>query len=359
MDTNTLSDYSLFYDLSNRKGVGHIFNEYMGFNKGDIVPVGVSHGVDFEHCYQPMDVYSTEPIYWAYNTRIFERAKKIKPCLLMPHPWSILVHENDFIKGKGTLIIGPPPGISNDQLLYDKVKKDITSDWSILIKGGVKESMQFWADKGVKPITSGNNNNERFFYDLFYMLSKYRNIVACTFSSAVIFSASIGKNIIFIDGYRYTAYDTPKYLDIVNFESDYSKLVVSEFLNSPKDRVTDLAKEILGFDLISQRYRAKQDYLKLLESIDKPVFSRKIEQKHFLNFKIELAKFFSRPDIINRSFMDLILLPKKIVSKNKVMVKTMDELSIWVDGKNENNFTSYLIPYKKGVTIPGEAVDKY
>lgn len=359
LDINTLESYSFFYGLSNKKGVGKIFNEYLDFEKGSVVPVGVSHGVDFEHCYQPMDVYGSEPIFWAYNTRIFKRAKAIKPCLLMAHPWSIIVSKQELVKGHGTLIIGPPPGRSNDQILYDKIKKDITSDWSILIKGGVEESMQFWREKGVKPITAGNNSNERFFYDLFNMLSSYKNIVACTFSSAVIFAASIGKKVIFVNGYKYTAYDTPKYLDIINLESDYSKFVVSEFFNSPEDQVTDLAKEILGFDLLSQKRRVKQEYLELLESIDKPAFSRKTEQDHFLKFKIELARIFSRPDLINRSFMDLVLLPKKIILKNEVMVKTMDELSIWIDGKNESNFTNYLVPYKKGITIPGEAVDKY
>ena len=359
MDINTLSDHSFFYGLSSRKGVSHIFNEYMGFDKGNIVPVGVSHGVDFEHCYQPMDVYSTEPIYWAYNARMFERAKKIKPCLLMPHPWSIIVNNNDFIKGSGTLIIGPPPGISNDQLLYDKVKKDITSDWSILIKGGVKGSMQFWKEKGVKPITAGNDKNDRFFYDLFYLLSNYRNIVVCTFSSAAIFAASIGKKIIFINGYEYTAYDTPELLNIVNFESEYSKYVVSEFFNSTEDNVSALAKDILGFDLLSQKPKAKADYLDLLESLDSPVFCKKIEQEKFLHLKISLAKAFSRPDLINRSVMDLALVLKKTIIKNEVMIKTLNELSIWTDGRSQSNFRSHLVPYKKGITIPGEAVDKY
>ena len=359
MDRNTLSDYSFFYNLSNEKGINHIFNEYMDFDRDDIVPVGVSHGVDFEHCYHPMDVYSTEPIYWAYNTRIFERAKKIKPCLLMAHPWAIVVSENNLIKGSGTLIIGPPPGRSNDQLLYDKVKNDITSDWSILIKGGIKESMQFWKEKGVKPITAGNNDNGRFFYDLFDMLSRYENIVACTFSSAVIFAASIEKNISFIEGYQYTCYETPNYLDIINFESSYSKFVVSEFVNNDKEDISGLAREILGFDLLLQKDRVKQDYFNLLENIDSPVFCKKLEQERLIKLKISLARLSSRPDLINRSILDLVLAFKKIILKNKVMIKTLDELSIWLDGKNKSNFISRLVPYKKGVTIPGKAVDKY
>lgn len=360
MNINTLSDYRFFYGSSSRKGVSHIFNEYMGFDKGDIVPLSISHGIDFEHCYEPMDIYSREPIHWASNTRIYERAKKIKPCLLMAHPWSIIVNGNDLIKGSGTLIIGPPPGISNDQLLYNKVKKDITSDWSILIKGGVKGSMQFWKEKGVKPITVGNDENNRFFYDLFYLLSSYRNIVVCTFSSAAIFAASIGKKIIFIDGYEYTTYDNLDYLDIVNFESEYSKYVVSAFVNSTEDNVSDLARDILGFDLLSQKSKIKNDYLNLLESLSHPVFC-KTQNSLLLHSKIHLAKKLSRPKFINESLMDLSSSFRNRIVKNKkgIMVKTLDEISIWLEGRNESNFSASYVPYKKGVTIPGKATDKY
>lgn len=360
MNISNLSDYRFLYGSSNRKGVSHIFNEYMSFDKDNIVPVSISHGVDFEHCYEPMDIYSREPIHWASNTRIYERAKKIKPCLLMAHPWSIIVNEKDLIKGSGTLIIGPPPGMSNDQLLYDKIKKDIASDWAILIKGGVKGSIQFWKEKGVKPITVGNDENNRFFHDLFYLLSSYRNIVACTFSSAAIFAASIGKKIIFIDGYEYTNYDTPEYLNIVNFESKYSKYVVSEFLNGTKDNVSDLARDILGFDLISQKEKAKYDYLNILSSLDSPIFCD-TQNKILLYSKIYLARKLSRPSFVNKSFVDLSLSFKNriIEDKKSVIVKTLDEISIWTEGRNESNFNVSYVPHEKGVTIPGKAVDGY
>ncbi|WP_435980170.1 hypothetical protein [Psychrobacter sp. DM4] len=360
MNKSTLKKYSFFYDLSVRKGVNHIFNEYLGFDDNSIVPVSVSHGVDFEHCYYPMDVYYPEPIHWAYNTRIFERARKTKPCLLMAHPWSIAVHKNNLLQGNGTLLIGPPPGITNDKLLYEKVKNDIDSDWSILIKGGVTESMRFWREKGVKPITAGNNSSDKFFYNLFHMLSNYENIVACTFSSAVIFAASIGKRITFIDGYRYVSYDTPEYLDIINFESDYSRFVVSEFFNNTQDSVTLLAKEILGFDLLPQRNRVKQDYFELLQEIDNPIFSR-LENNSFLQYKAFLAKALNKRSLINKSFMDIIISTKNAVidTKKFAMIKELDENSIWLNGKNDNNFSSFLVPYEKGVTIPGDAVDKY
>jgi len=361
LDIKTLSNYSFFYGLSSRKGVGHIFNEYMGCNRDDVVPVGVSHGIDFEHCHHPMDVYSAEPIYWAYNTRIFERSKNIKPCLLMAHPWSILVNENNLIEGIGTLIIGPPPGRANDQLLYNKVKNDITSDWSILVKGGVKESMQFWKEKGVKPITAGNDNNDRFFHDLFYLLSSYRDIVACTFSSAVIFAASINKKIVFVEGYQYTSYDTITCLAELNFDSVYSKFVVSEFINANKNDVSELAREILGFDLLSQKDRVHQDYLELLKSLDSPIYCRKMYPKKILRLKINLAKFFSKPNLINKSSIELISVfkDKALNDKKNVMVRSIDEISIWLNGVNENNLSNYFVPYKKGVTVPGKAVDRY
>lgn len=360
LNKNTLSNYSLFYGLSKRNGVNHIFNEYMGFDRKNTVPVGISHGIDFEHCYSPMDVYGFEPIHWAYNKRIFEKSKNIKPCLLMAHPWSIVVDKHNLIEGNGTLLIGPPPGVSNDQLLYDKIKNNITSDWSILIKGEVEGSMQFWREKGVNPISAGNNNNPKFFYDLFYLLSSYRYIVACTFSSAVIFAASIGKKISFVDGYKYSSYDSAEYLNIVNFESDYSRSVVSEFINADRMNVSKLAREILGFDMLTQKDRVKCDYFKLLRTIDSPVYS-KVENKVFLQLKTYLALKFSRPGLINKSIGDSFLLfNSKVLGDNKkVMVKTLDEISIWTNGRNKNNFNALLVPYKKNVTIPGGVVDKY
>lgn len=350
-----LNQYKIFYGINNNKGVSDIFNNYMGLDSSNAVPLSISHGVDFEHCYDAMDVYSPPPIHWAYNHRIYERSKKVKPTLLMPHPWSILIDQMKLKPGKGTLVIGPPPGRSNDTKLYELIKNDIDSDWSILVKGksGANQSIDYWKLRGVKPVTVGSNSNLSFYEDLLIILSEYENIIACTFSSALIFAASIEKNIFFLEGYSYKNYDVSNYLEKVNFRSSYSRFVVDTFVKSSKDTTSGLAKEILGFELLNQKKRIKEDYLNIISKLDSPVFCFS-NNKNFFKIKLYLSKILSKPGGINKSFKDYFFDNKKSIVEMEI-----NEISVWLNGVNDQNFNCRTTRFVKGVTIPGTAVDKY
>lgn len=370
MKLKDLEKFRHIYSDSKIYGSNKLLNEFLHLKESSPVPLSLSHGVDFEHCYQPMDINSIAPIHWAYNQRLLERSVAYKPTLLAPHPWAIAVSSLKLpTPNKSALLIGPPPGKSNDLLLFNKIKNKLSSDYSILVKKGEHQSMEFWRKKGIQPITAGDRDNDDFYKDLALLLSQYETIIGCTFSSALIFAASLGKKVEFIEGYYYTAYDSPVYLDeIVNFNSEYAKSFVSQFYNGTREEVTELAKQLLGFDLLADMDRVKKDYLNLIENLDYPVLNKGRENNNLLtyNLKILLAKILTKPNIVNNSMNDIRSKLKKKIFKNSskvvhndLIVKQIDEISVWLDGINDKNLYIYNTPYIEGITIQGTAVDKY
>lgn len=353
MKLHEIEKYRFFYQSVYENDAASIFNRYLGFDNDQIVPLGIAHGVDFEHCHEAMDIYSLAPIHWSYNRRIHARAKKVKPTLLIPHPWSIVASQNKFQEGEGVLIIGPPPGRQNDLNLYNLIRNDIKSDWSILVKGkaGSNQSIDFWESKGVKAVAIANNTNS-FYLDLYLLLSSYKHIVGCTFSSALIFAASIDKSVSLIYGYQYSNYDTSDYLDKVNFNSDYAKYVVSTFVHSDKDSISELSRNILGFDLIQNSSEIRSDFFKLLESLDRPVMNINGFKSYW--FRLYLSRLIKKPGIINKKFKSIA-----VFNQRKIFEMTLDEISIWIDGVDKKNAIFRKVEYKSGVTVPGNAVDSY
>lgn len=353
MKLSKLNKYQSFYNSVYKNGTNSIFNQYMGFDINQVVPLSIAHGVDFEHCYHAMDVYTPAPIHWAYNHRIYERSQKIKPSLLIPHPWAMIASQFTESKGKGTLVIGPPPGKQNDLNLYNLIKNQISSECSILIKrkDGIDASFAFWKSKGLRPIIVPNNDKP-FYLNLYLTLSKYENIIGCTFSSALIFAASINKKITLIHGYSYTNYDTIDYLKKVNFNSQYSREVVSTFSNSDQDTITELSKSILGFDLISNKEKQTSNFYKCVDSLSSPVFTPNRDPLYKL--KLYLGRRLYWPGLINKSLKDIVR-----YQNNDVSVNTLNELSIWLDGINSSNAEFKKVKFQPGITIPGNAFEPY
>lgn len=359
--------YNRYYRSCRKYGVDKIFNNYLGIGTYRTVPLSISHGVDFGHCYHPMDIYNNEPIHWAYNESIYAESVTIKPTLLIPHPWAILASQISLSKGSGTLLIGPPPGKANDLALLEKIRKDIRQDWSILVKQNDVGSIEFWKKQGITPVTAGDPTQDSFYHNLLKIMTHYSTIVSCTFSSALVFAASIGKEVVFIDDFKYTNYDTCNYLKVVNFNSSQAKNVVSQFYHGSSESVEILAKKILGFELLNNEKRLKDDYYRMLEKINFPIYSPTESKDNFYLYKMKtfLSLLLSKPGIVN---LDSIQVENKIrqiiglepkLGNPRIIIKTVDELSIWLNGLNSNNFTCHFVPYIEDVTIPGHPIDPY
>lgn len=335
-------------------GADKIFNIYSGAPCEQVVPLSISHGIDFGHCYGPMDITSIEPIHWSYNEYIHRDAIKIKPSLLAPHPWAMIVEKRSISVGAGTLIIGPPPGVENDMNLLHLIKDKVFGDTSILIKarGNYIPSIEFWRCRGITPICANNLTNH-FYLDLFDLISKYRTIIGCYFSSALIFAASIGKDIELIRGYRYETYDTQNYLKKINFDSDRARSIVQTFLLGDQQKIQISSRELLGMDMALQSKKILAEYLDLIKTLRRPFYSTSGSLS--LMAKQKIAMIMQKPGVINLSIPTIMhrLIKKKIIKKE------IDELSIWADSPNSNNLMITPVPYKKGITEPGNAVSQY
>ena len=208
MNANELKPYEKLYQLrhAHASGAAKLLKDFLNLEPNQAVPLTLSHGVDFDQFWQPMDITSLEPAYWAYNEKLYQRAKTVKPSVLMPHPVSIVARTVDIPTGDGTLIVGPPAGPENDERLYQLIRSRLDSTCSMLVKwrGPYHGSIRYWQSLGVKTasITAGQST---FYEAVVALLSKYRRVVACTFSSALIFAAALGKEVELISGYRYRA----------------------------------------------------------------------------------------------------------------------------------------------------------
>jgi hypothetical protein len=354
MKIKELQRYSSLYLSSNSMGGAQIFNSYFGFDKHRVVPLSVSHGVDFGQCCGPMDIYNCEPIHWSCNEEIYEQSRLVKPSILAPHPWIMYTARKTTPEGMGVLVIGPPPGPENDQALYELIKNDINDDWSILIKkrGNYAPSMVFWREKGLLPITAGGQD-EHFYYRLYELLAGYKTILGCTFSSALVFSAAIGKEIQIIKNYTYRAYDIEGIETILNLESKKAKSIVGSFINQNQMEIQSVSGQLLGFDLQNNKDDIIHELETQITSLKSPLF---LPDAHTLvtKPKVLLALALRKPGILK---FDLKTLAKKF--NPKVCEVTMNEFSIWENGPTAENFSITPTKYIKGKTEPGSAVVSY
>ena len=351
MKIQELQRYSPLYTSAKQAGAAKSLNRSFGFKDDQVVPLGISHGVDFHMCYTPMDIHSIEPIHWAYNRDLLERAKLIKPAVLLPHPWWFIAKERKITAGDGVLVIAGPPGKTNDERLLSTLKKNYDkTSITILLKqrGDIKKSERFWNENGINTVTAGPLD-DGFYPRLFKIICSYLEILCCTFSSAVIFAASIGKKVSFTKDYTYLAYDVSHYQSIVNYNSRPAKEIVSRFVHDEKEDVTQLAREILGFSS-EPIEEIKSKYIECLHKIQRPTF-----QKSAISLVMrEISIATKKPSIA-------LLTPRKFAEKlfyiPKVIQFEQNEISVWLDGQNSDNFKIKEVVYVKGHTEPGSSVD--
>jgi hypothetical protein len=352
MEFLELERYSSLYTKAKEAGAAKLLNESLGFRASQVVPLGISHGVDFHMCNEPMDIQTIEPIHWAYNKELFERAQLIKDTILLPHPWWFVTRGGKMGSGQKVLVIGPPPGSVNDQRLLSILEKKYEKkEITLLLKqrGDINKSKQFWLENEIDAITAGAQD-EDFYIRLHGIISSHSEVVCCTFSSAAFFAASIGKKVSFLKEYKYLAYEVANYQSIVNYNSLLAKDIVSRFVKNDKEDVTALAQNILGFtsDSIED---IKIRYIEKVRDIKTPTFKKSV-----LSLLMrEAALLAKKPSLA-------VVTPKKIATKGlfrpRVIEFETNEISVWLDGQNPENLKIKETFYIKGKTEPGCSFDR-
>ncbi|WP_028604260.1 hypothetical protein [Ottowia thiooxydans] len=348
--------HSKFYESSAKMGAGKILNNSLRLPFDTPTPLSLSHGVDFGHCFEPLDVNYIEPIHWAYNKNIHREASKIKPSICLPHPWLLLCDNREAAAGERALVISPPPGKENDRLLLEKVRKNHDlRNVDILLKhrGDIEGSIDFFQNNGVGIVSAGEGDAE-FYGRLLNLLSKYEKIITCNFSSAIIFASSLGKPIEFIEDYSYEYYDVENIYKFVNYESKIARGFILNFIEASDKTRTTLSKNILGSDFFDDSGIMQKSYFSALESIDFP-FHHKKNIQPIRRFIMDLGVNSSRRGVVRLGSG----LNQFSRSKKRVMRIRVDELSVWKNGPSAKNLTFELEKFIPGVTIPATAVSKY
>lgn len=351
MKFSDLQRFSPLYVNVKLAGSAQILNTALGFERDQVVPLSISHGVDFNVCTAPMDIFNIEPLHWAYNEQILERSRTIKPSISLPHPWWFIAKDHEIPKGERMLVIGPPPGKLNDERLLSVLKRDFNlEDMNILLKqrGDTINSEKFWMQNGVGVVTAGIQD-ENFYPRLFRILANSSLIISCTLSSAAIFAASIGKKIVFIRDYVYQAYDTSNYLKVMDFNSRYAKNFVYNFVNEADENATELARNLLGFTN-EPIARMKARYFEGVSKIDSPTNNK----SPISSIMREIALLFNRHSLASLTGHKI---RQRIFNNLRVSRIEANEISIWLNGLNSSNFKCVEISYIKGKTEPGRAVE--
>lgn len=352
MDPTRLQRYRGLYRCATRMGSDRIFNSYIGASPDAVVPLSVSHGVDFGHLEKPMDIEAAEPIHWAYNDSIFEASRLLKPTILLPHPW--LMHATQAASGPsiGTLIVAAPPGPENDTRLYDLIRE--MRDVTILVKprGNYRASIDFWNEKGIRAISAGAEGPE-FYPNLYSIISGAERVIGCNFSSALIFAAALGIEVAILENYRHRTYMHRS--GWVNFGSNRVRSVVISIIDNDREGATNAAKALLTPASPVSPESARQAVDDALSQLIDPLYFTGSRSRVAKRLLTEATWLSGRTGILNNLEKGLI----DAIFGRKVYATEIDELGLWRTGDKARHMQQVRVPYVRGVTEGGLAVDAY
>ena len=337
-------------------GADALFRAYFGLGPDHPVPLSVAHGVDFGHCFYPLDVKTAEPIHWSCNEEMHERAKPYKPSLLLPHPWIMATEEYELSGGTGTLFIGPPPGPANDERLYRLIEKSLHSECAILIKarGAYQGSIDFWRERGLTPVSAGAGD-DHFYARLGQLFARYRRIVGATFSSALLFAASVGREVELVPGFVHETLEPLDYESEVNWASPRAQSIVATFLAGDQAEVRRVAKHVLGGDLAIDRSAKLEELYALIAELDSPFWMNPEVRFPPAWVRRKLALLLRKPGLLNAGAHAYA----HRLRRARLAVMRVNEVDVWLNGKSPSNFRLDPVLAGRAGALAGQAAEGY
>lgn len=343
------------YEGSTRMGGAALLRSFLGLEPEQSVPLTLAHGVDMELLKEPLDVRDIEPGYWATSTYTAQRAARIKPTILLPHP--IALCDSLFPAppkiGK-TLIIGPASGKTNNARYLDELRRrGITGH--ILIKYNPRdtEAAAFWTREGFTPITAGPRDTG-FYKRVWEIISGFEHCIGGTLSSALIFAASAGKTCALIDTYTYETYERSTFLDEIVLDGQIAPRVIALIENGPHEELQHFCRSLLYADHPpASQLRARYD--DFIASLTQPFFFGEGHNASCARLRMALARRMN-----NRHFIRIW--PGKLIKRlffepRMVLLRRNNEIDIFKNGRFEEGHAFKRIKYVKGKTEPGSALD--
>lgn len=355
MNPNHLRPFQRLYASSRYMGADQILRRFLKLADDRPVPLSLAHGVDAGQYRNALDVEAIEPLHWSNNRGIHDAAIKVKPSILAPHPWAIVADARTTPAGRGVLLIGPPPSPENDERLHDLVKSESLVDWGVLVKvrGEHQGSMRFWNQRGLKTVTAGTADTS-FYERLYGIISSYDTVVGCSFSSALIFAASIGKKVTLLRDYAWEIYEASNFLSEIWLESPRARQIVRVFADGSHEEKQEASRKLLGFDMLGEPDRIRNDLDAAIASLERPFHSHR---NNPLPYKLSevLAVRLQKQGFLRYSTREIL----SVLRRQNVCILRMNDIDAWLNGRSDMNCRVTPVPYRKGITQPGWAPRGY
>lgn len=219
----------------------------------DVLPISISHGLDFGASSLPMDIVNLNPYHWAYNLHIFNETSRHKKIPVdLPHPWALAIKLYQSQKRYSThpiLIIGPPPSINNDRRLLSALHNIGIFSANILVKPRglshvVENSLKFWRENGFNPIIL-ERFSEFHFFKLLRLIDSHKVVYFPYLTSILPIAVLLQKECRAVLNYRFSAISLhPSYSsDSQNYAVELTKALKT--MNQPT--LLDLSSSLLGY----------------------------------------------------------------------------------------------------------------
>lgn len=350
---------------SSGKPAASAFRGYLSLPADHVVPLSLSHGVDFGHEALPQNILGPEPIHWAYNEEIFERSRKVKPALRIPHPF-MLLHGHKRVAGEksqGSLLIGPPPSLTNDVRLSAALQRNGISATHVLLKARGQEpfdaSREYWLTQGLTPVTAGPAD-EGHLYRLGNILTSFESVVAPIFSSVIVFALAIGCRVIPVRSYAYCSY-SPKIVDFSQFCSAPSVQVLGRLLEGgDQSEAVAYARSYLGQGFIQDADQVRAEFLRLISGSKSALFMPAYEDSSRLTrrFMRGLAKFLNRADFLRYGVSNGITF-KFLGLRTHAVCKEIDIFDAIKNGVSSSNFRQRDLKDHERFIRTGQGADSW
>ena len=346
--------YAALYRAAKQLCADQVLRDYLGLPDDFVLPLTVAHGVDFGQTVGAMDVRSPEPIYWACNPSQMRKAERVKPSLLMPHPFLLAAAQQVVPAGKGTLVIGPPPGPAHDCALREQLRGQ-EREATILVKPkqGYEKSLTYWRSEGFVAETLGSAGTISY-TTMASTLGRYARIVSPTFSSAIFFAAALGKRIDLLSGFKLRAWETVDIEASFAWESAEARAIASVFLSDNQRLKQRVARELLGERVVMSPERLRLDLESKLENLNQPFHLSDPWPGPLRTIAQRLALKLNRPGLLSPSTLVRQIRPSTIV-----IMQELDEVTLWREGRSDYNPRLRRSRYVRHLTEPGDACQPY
>jgi hypothetical protein len=333
---------SLYRSSISSKGIA---KEYLEWTLEPLPPLSVSHGIDLDHEAHPQDSLNAEPIHWCYSEEMHARAARLKPSLLLAHPWLLL----DELSGRRRppsdgrmLLVGPPASATNDERLAEALSRTGIAPDAILVKerdgAQTERAKAFWARNGIVSVSAGGLDGEHV-RQLYEIITSFEHVALPVFSSVGILAAAVGAKIRLVRPYQQCSY-SPRALDLSSLARSPKARAVLRAFSGAAGEATQTCRSILGEPLLGSPIEKRAELERLIRGLKHPVFVASARGGGVrARLMSELALTVGRADFL-KAGLSKSLYYKMFGTDDEIVWKRIDMFDAIENGLSRRNYAS-------------------